>query len=167
MNKILTGLLAAALLAPVASAHGDGADKKRGDGDKKPGGGGFAACEADKAKLCGGVEPGDGRLIACVMEHEAELSEGCRAAVKNKKSEEARQKKKSAGQLACEADIKRLCANIEPGEGRIIACMAAHEADLSKDCRPFMGKKKEGENGREKKDKKPKQVREPEGEKPS
>lgn len=36
---------------------------------------------------------------------------------------------------ACNADFKKLCANVTPGGGRIIACMKAKESELSQDCR--------------------------------
>jgi hypothetical protein len=88
-----------------------------------------------------------------MMEHEKDLSEGCRAFVARKKAEEAKHKK-NPGMVACEADKKRLCGEVEPGEGRIIACMAAREADLSKACSAFMSKKKqEMKRGDKKKDK--------------
>ena len=36
-------------------------------------------CKADMEKFCKGVEPGEGRVMKCMKEHEAELSEGCKA----------------------------------------------------------------------------------------
>ena len=41
-----------------------------------------AACAADFKKLCPGVEPGGGRVRACIAEHRDELSDGCRQALK-------------------------------------------------------------------------------------
>lgn len=37
-----------------------------------------AACHADAQKSCKGVAPGGGRLVQCLMEHEAELSPACK-----------------------------------------------------------------------------------------
>jgi hypothetical protein len=37
--------------------------------------------------------------------------------------------------LACENDIKRFCGNVQPGEGRIKACMEAHLHELSARCK--------------------------------
>src|SRR6516165_2184690 len=35
---------------------------------------------------------------------------------------------------ACVADLKAQCAGIQPGDGRIKACIKAHFADVSKNC---------------------------------
>jgi hypothetical protein len=35
---------------------------------------------------------------------------------------------------ACSADIARFCNEIEPGKGRIMMCLKAHEAEVSKKC---------------------------------
>ncbi len=34
-------------------------------------------CKADVARLCPGVQPGGGRIIACLKEHKEEMSIGC------------------------------------------------------------------------------------------
>lgn len=35
----------------------------------------------------------------------------------------------------CEPDIKRLCGRVEPGEGRIKACMTQHAQSISPQCK--------------------------------
>jgi hypothetical protein len=40
------------------------------------------ACEEDADKYCLGVAPGEGRLVNCIKEHEAEVSEACVTALK-------------------------------------------------------------------------------------
>lgn len=40
-----------------------------------------AACAADVKKFCAGVQPGKGRVRACITEHRDALSEGCRGAL--------------------------------------------------------------------------------------
>jgi hypothetical protein len=45
------------------------------------------ACAADYKKLCPGVRPGEGRIIACFEDHLPELSPGCKATIKEKISE--------------------------------------------------------------------------------
>lgn len=42
--------------------------------------------------------------------------------------------------MACRSDLGTYCANVEPGGGRILACMKTHEADLSQDCRDALAK---------------------------
>lgn len=41
---------------------------------------------------------------------------------------------------ACHEDVQRLCAGIQPGGGRIIACMRDHAGDLSPTCRDAIDK---------------------------
>jgi len=38
-------------------------------------------CKADYAKLCSGVMPGGGRIIACFRSHKDEISPDCRDAL--------------------------------------------------------------------------------------
>jgi hypothetical protein len=40
-----------------------------------------AACEADGQKLCTGVQPGGGRILACLKQHKDQVSDGCKQAV--------------------------------------------------------------------------------------
>ena len=37
--------------------------------------------------------------------------------------------------IACETDIKQFCGDVQPGEGRIKACMASHMHELSARCK--------------------------------
>ena len=39
-----------------------------------------AACAGDAQKLCEGVQPGGGRIVACLKEHKDSLSDGCKQA---------------------------------------------------------------------------------------
>jgi len=38
------------------------------------------ACQPDVARFCSDVKPGHGRVMVCLQEHEAELSDACKAA---------------------------------------------------------------------------------------
>jgi hypothetical protein len=40
---------------------------------------------------------------------------------------------------ACGADVRALCAGVDPGGGRIIECLATQAASLSPDCRGILG----------------------------
>ena len=40
-----------------------------------------AACAGDVQRLCAGVPPGGGRIVACIKQHQAELSDGCKQAL--------------------------------------------------------------------------------------
>ncbi len=41
------------------------------------------ACHDDVARLCSGVEPGGGRIRECLRAHQAQLSDGCKLAIRN------------------------------------------------------------------------------------
>ena len=40
------------------------------------------ACEEDADKFCLDVQPGEGRIVRCIKEHEAEVSEACITSLK-------------------------------------------------------------------------------------
>jgi hypothetical protein len=40
-----------------------------------------------------------------------------------------------AAARACRPDIRQLCGNVPPGQGRIKACMKEHIAELSEPCK--------------------------------
>jgi hypothetical protein len=40
-----------------------------------------AACGPDIQKLCTGVQPGGGRILACLKQHKDQVSDGCKQAV--------------------------------------------------------------------------------------
>ena len=56
------------------------------------------------------------------------------------------------GDRPCKADEEKFCKDVKPGEGRIIACMKAHEAELSDTCKARQSEAKgrmgEGKKGR-------------------
>jgi|HubBroStandDraft_1064217.scaffolds.fasta_scaffold01015_3 hypothetical protein len=39
------------------------------------------ACDGDIQTLCPGVQPGGGRIIACLKEHKDQVSNGCKQAI--------------------------------------------------------------------------------------
>jgi hypothetical protein len=41
---------------------------------------------------------------------------------------------------ACSADVRALCAGVDPGGGRILECLAAQSASLSPDCRGVLSR---------------------------
>jgi hypothetical protein len=40
-----------------------------------------AACAADVQKLCAGIRPGGGRIIACLKQHQDQVSNQCKQAI--------------------------------------------------------------------------------------
>jgi hypothetical protein len=99
-------------------------------------------CADDVAKYCKDVQPGEGRIIKCLKEHEKDLSPACK-----EKGAEMKQRMDDS-RKACEGDVNKLCKGVQPGEGRIIKCLKEHEKELSPDCSAAMEKGKEMHRGK-------------------
>ena len=126
MKRILGAyLLVIAGLFIVSVAQAD-------DDKEKPG-----ACRADVQKLCKGIQPGGGRIAACLKQHESEVSPGCKERIA-----EAREDIKEFAE-ACKADAETLCKGVKPGQGRIMRCLSEHKDKLSGDCREKMSEAQE------------------------
>jgi hypothetical protein len=83
------------------------------------------ACGGDVKSLCAGVQPGDGRVKACIKSHFSDVSAPCQAVLV----------KAAAISKACSADVKKICADVKPGGGRIEACMKSHLSEVSDPCK--------------------------------
>ena len=83
------------------------------------------ACGGDVKTLCAGVQPGDGRIKACIKSHFSDVSAPCQAVLV----------KAAAISKACGADVKKVCADVKPGGGRIEACMKSHITEVSDSCK--------------------------------
>jgi hypothetical protein len=81
-------------------------------------------CGADFAKVCAGVQPGEGRIMACVREHFGQLSAPCQNALLANVTITR----------VCKADAEQKCAGTQPGGGRIQACMKDHFTELGERC---------------------------------
>jgi hypothetical protein len=81
-------------------------------------------CAADFTKVCAGVQPGEGRVMACVKEHFGQLSAPCQNALLANVTITR----------VCKADAEQKCAGTQPGGGRIQACMKDHFTELSEPC---------------------------------
>jgi hypothetical protein len=90
---------------------------------------GHGACRADVQKLCKEVQPGGGRIAACLKQHESEISPGCR-----KRMAEGRKEVKEFAE-ACKADVETLCKGVQSGQGRIMRCLSEHSDKLTDACR--------------------------------
>ncbi|MDD4975682.1 MAG: cysteine rich repeat-containing protein [Bacteriovorax sp.] len=40
----------------------------------------------------------------------------------------------SGQKMSCAADVKKFCASVEKGQGRIVKCLKEHEKEISPDC---------------------------------
>jgi len=59
-----------------------------------------AACKADREKFCKDVKPGEGRMRDCIMSHKDELSDGCKAAHKERMEKRMERRKKRRAEKA-------------------------------------------------------------------
>ena len=84
----------------------------------------IAACISDVDAHCAGHTQGEGRA-ACIKTRFKDFSLACQLALV----------KARAVRKACSADLKKNCADITPGGGRIETCLKDHFADVSDQCR--------------------------------
>ncbi|MFG1348808.1 cysteine rich repeat-containing protein [Xanthobacter autotrophicus] len=45
----------------------------------------------------------------------------------------------TALRTACEADVKKLCAGIQPGGGRLVQCLKEHKDEVTPPCQASLG----------------------------
>jgi hypothetical protein len=73
-------------------------------------------CAADVKAQCGGVQPGAGRIRACINSHLKDLTPTCQTILV----------RAAAIGKACRGDVRKICAGVKPGGGRIEAHAAAY-----------------------------------------
>jgi hypothetical protein len=86
-------------------------------------------CVADAQKFCKDVEPGQGRIAACLKQHESELSADC------KQRQAGFREQVQELTEACKDDAQKFCAGVQPGAGRIARCLQQHADHLSPGCK--------------------------------
>jgi len=92
-------------------------------------------CDDDAKKYCPGLKPGSQNAFMCMMAYEAKLSKECRLGIQ----EAAMAMKMGAAAIeysvrACEADADKHCLNVQPGDGKIVACLRKNEKKVSEQC---------------------------------
>jgi len=95
------------------------------------------ACTSDVEKLCKGVEPGGGRVLACLKEHKSELSPECSGYIAGKVEE--LKGKVDAWKQACGKYAEQFCKDVSPGQGRVLDCLKQHKDELSQECKGYLG----------------------------
>ena len=93
-------------------------------------------CKAELEKFCANVTPGQARVLACLYAHEDKLSGRCEYAL----YDAAVQLERAVAALAyaaneCSADLKKYCATVEAGEGRLLDCLQKNDAQVSNRCK--------------------------------
>jgi hypothetical protein len=83
-----------------------------------------AACGADIANYCKGVQPGGARLKDCLLANSDKVSQQCQSTyVTVIQSLAARAKAQAAVPNLCKSDAERLCDNFRAGGARILRCL--------------------------------------------
>lgn len=108
---------------------------------------GIGPCGPEVQKFCKGVQPGQGRFRECLKGHAADLSAECKKHVETGRwpgqgGPGARQGGAAArgGFFAvCKADLEKHCKDVKQGEGRLLACLRAHESDVTPGCKAQIG----------------------------
>ena len=87
-------------------------------------------CASDAERLCPGIPAQDGRLWACLVRNETQLSSSC---VQNLNELRRRASELSAD---CSPDVFRFCRLVPRGQGRVLECLRSHvgRRDLSSNC---------------------------------
>ena len=93
-------------------------------------------CKADMEKFCKDSSGKD--RMKCMKQHQAELSEACKAKI-------AARKEKMMENHPCAADMEKFCKDSK-GKDRM-DCMKSHETDLSDACKAKMAERKGHQKG--------------------
>jgi hypothetical protein len=93
-------------------------------------------CKKELNSYCKNVTPGEGRILACLYAHEDKISGQCDYAL----YDAAAQLERAGAALTyvaneCMDDLEKFCANIRPGEGRLLTCLDKNKKKVSKRCK--------------------------------
>lgn len=96
-------------------------------------------CKSELAEFCSTVTPGNQRVLACLYAHEDKLSGRCEYAL----YDAAAQLQRALGAISyvvneCKTDLEKHCSTIEPGGGRLAACIKRNESALTPRCSQAM-----------------------------
>jgi hypothetical protein len=92
-------------------------------------------CEQELKTYCSQVTPGESRVAACLYAHSDKLSGRCEYALYDAMAQLQRFVAAVSYVVdECEDDLKKHCADIPIGEGRVAACLMEHEKDLAPRC---------------------------------
>lgn len=93
------------------------------------------ACGSDIKEYCSQVQPGDGRISACIYAHTAQITDSCYAVTERVgiilESVFDGIERISA---ACSTDLQEYCSDKVPGTGEPLACLRENRAEISADC---------------------------------
>ncbi len=96
-------------------------------------------CDKELKTFCKDVTPGEGRVLACLYAFEDKLSGQCEYAL----YDAAVQLERALTAMTyvaneCRDDLKAHCADIKPGQGRLLQCIEKNDAKISTRCKQAM-----------------------------
>ncbi len=94
-------------------------------------------CKEDAKKFCENVKKGEGRVFQCLVNHFEELTPNCKKKIENAKDKWQNLKNN------CGSDLEKFCPNVQPGKGKIRACLAKNKDQLSESCKTYLKEKKD------------------------
>jgi hypothetical protein len=96
----------------------------------------FEGCKSELETYCKDVTPGDDRLLACIYAHEDKLSGQCEYALYDASAQlEHAVAAFNYAATECDDGVEKYCANVEVGEGRVLACLDRNDAKVSGRCK--------------------------------
>ncbi len=90
------------------------------------------ACRRDIDRLCSETPTGRGRVVACLIRQQDDLSSSCEPEIERI---QAAAETISTLRAACRADAERLCGGVPPEAGPLLDCLQANRSSLSDTCR--------------------------------
>lgn len=93
-------------------------------------------CKTELESYCKDVTPGEGRVLACLYAFGDKLSAGCEYAL-YEASAQLEHFIQTVNYLAqeCNDDLEKYCADIKPGEGRLLDCLEKNKDGVSSRCK--------------------------------
>lgn len=92
-------------------------------------------CGQDIAKHCAKVNLGNGRIQQCLSQNQAKVSGGCRATITEvQRLLQLRTEARRVVIRVCDADMKRLCQGVQPGDGNLLECLMKAQRSTSQSC---------------------------------
>ncbi len=94
------------------------------------------ACHKELTTFCKGVQPGEGRILACLYAFQDRVSGKCAYAIYDAAAqlEQAATALKFAA-AECKDDLLKYCGNVQVGNGRVMACLDKNDKSLSEKCK--------------------------------
>src|SRR5512143_1308379 len=93
-------------------------------------------CDKELKTYCKDVTPGEGRGLACLYAFSDKLSPQCEYAL----YDAAAQLERAINAIAyaaneCRDDLTKFCADIKPGQGRLLQCIEKNDTKVTTRCK--------------------------------